>query len=231
MKELKEIEKELNLSFKNKDLLKNAFIHRSYLNEHTEEPLGNNERLEFLGDSVLSFIVSEHLYHTYPKNPEGDLTNFRASIVNARTLAKISQSLDLGEYLFLSKGEEATGGRTRQYLLANTFEALLGAIYLDLGLEKSHDFVHKYLIPSLDEIVEKELYKDFKSKFQESAQEKMGVTPNYKVLREEGPDHEKLFTIGVYLAEEMVSTGEGRSKQEAEQEAAKQALAKWGILR
>lgn len=230
MKDLKELEKKLNISFKNKSLLKNAFIHRSYLNEHPEERLGNNERLEFLGDSVLSFVVSEHLYERFPSHPEGDLTNFRASIVNARSLAKIGQELDLGEYLFLSRGEEATGGRSRTYLLANTYEALLGAIYLDQGIELSKRYVQKYLLPSLDEIISKRLYKDYKSHFQEMSQEGRGITPEYKILKEAGPDHEKEFTTGVYLGSRLISTGTGRSKQEAEQEAAKSAIANWESL-
>ncbi len=231
MKQLSELEKELDIQFKDKELLRNAFIHRSYLNEHTDEKLPNNERLEFLGDSVLSSVVSEYIYHKYPTHPEGDLTNFRASIVNAKILSRIAQELELGQYLFLSRGEEATGGRTRQYLLANTFEALLGAIYLDLGMESASAFVHRHLLPQLEDIVNNELYKDFKSKFQELAQEQRGVTPSYRVLKEEGPDHEKHFTTGVYVGEELIAKGDGRSKQQAEQEAAKAGLAKYQGLR
>ena len=227
MKPLNELEQELNLEFKSKDLLRNAFIHRSYLNEHSEEKIGNNERLEFLGDSVLSFIVSEYLFEKYPSHPEGDLTNFRASIVNAKILSNIAQELGLGEYLFLSRGEEATGGRVRQYLLANTFEALLGSIYLDLGIKAADGFVKKYLLPKLEDIIEKELYKDYKSKFQEMSQDEKNATPLYRIIKEEGPDHEKEFTTGVYIGEELVAQGFGRSKQQAEQEAAKAALAKW----
>lgn len=226
-----DLEKKINLKFKNKNILKNAFIHRSYLNEHTEEKLSNNERLEFLGDAVLSFIVSEYLYQEYPNHPEGDLTNFRAAVVNARSLARISESLELGKHLFLSRGEEATGGRNRQYLLANTFEALLGSIYLDQGVPAAKKFVEKYVLPSLKEIISQELYKDYKSRFQELVQETRGITPVYRVVKEEGPDHEKEFTTGAYLGEELVATGVGRSKQEAEQESAKSALAKFDILR
>lgn len=231
MLELNNLERELNLKFKNKETLRNAFIHRSYLNEHSEEELGNNERLEFLGDAVLSFIVSEYIYNKYPNHPEGDLTNFRASIVNAKVLSQIAQSLNLGEYLFLSRGEEATGGRSRQYLLANTFEALLGAIYLDQGMGEASKFVHKNLLPILADIVENQLYKDYKSKFQEIAQEQKGVTPVYRIIKEEGPDHEKEFTTGVYIGEELISQGVGRSKQQAEQEAARSGLAKWDKTR
>jgi ribonuclease-3 len=222
-----DIERKINIEFKDKSLLRNAFIHRSYLNEHPEEILSNNERLEFLGDSVLAFVVSEHLYRNYPKHPEGDLTNFRAAIVNAKSLAGAAKELDLGSYLLLSRGEEATGGRTRQYLLANTFEALLGAIYLDQGINAAKDFIYQFLLPSLPNIIEQELYKDYKSKLQELSQEKLGITPVYKVISESGPDHAKTFKMGVFLGEKITAEGEGTSKQTAEQEAAKKALAAW----
>jgi len=221
------IEKDLNLKFENKDLLKIAFIHRSFLNEHPEEELPHNERLEFLGDAVLGIIVSKHLYDSYPKHPEGDLTNFRSSLVNAKTLAKASSALNLGDFLFLSKGEESTGGRKRQYILANTLEALIGAIFLDQGLEETTNFVQKHLLVYLGEIIEKKLYKDFKSLLQEKAQEDLGVTPTYKLLGEEGPDHAKVFKIGVNVGKRKAAEGQGNSKQEAEQEAAKKALEKW----
>ncbi len=226
-----ELEKILGFSFKNKDLLKTAFIHRSYLNEHSEENLPHNERLEFLGDSVLGFIVSEHLYLKYPNHPEGDLTNFRSSLVNARTLAEISQKLSLGKFLLLSKGEEATGGRERQYILANTFESLLGAIYLDSGVKNAHQLISQHLLPELDQIISKKLYKDFKSGFQELAQEKRNITPTYRVLNEEGPDHNRTFTVGVFLNEEKIAQGSGKSKQLAEQVAASEAIAKLEEIR
>lgn len=221
---LDEFEKGLQLNFKNKDLLKTAFIHRSYLNEHAAEQLPHNERLEFLGDSVLGFIVSEYLFNKYPTRPEGDLTNFRSSIVNARTLAEVARKLNLGKYLLLSKGEEATGGRDRQYLLANTFEALLGAIYLDSGLEKAEKLIGDFLLPLLPEIIDKGSYKDFKSALQELAQEKVNITPTYKVLEEVGPDHDRTFKVGVFLGDKQVGSGGGKSKQQAEQEAASNAL-------
>jgi len=220
------LEKRLNLKFKNKDLLKTAFIHRSYLNEHPEETLPHNERLEFLGDSVLGFIVSEYLYQKFPKHPEGDLTNYRSSLVNAKTLSEVAKKIDLGKYLLLSKGEEATGGRERQYLLANTFEALLGAIYLDCGLKKAASLIKDKLLPELDQIISKKLYKDFKSAFQELSQEKKNITPTYRVLAEEGPDHNRTFTVGVYLGDEKIAEGTGKSKQSAEQAAAEAAIAK-----
>lgn len=225
--DLSKLEKSLKITFKNKELFRNAFVHRSFLNEHPEEALPNNERLEFLGDSVLSFVVSEYLYENYPTNPEGDLTNFRASLVNAKALSQIAGTLDLGSYLLLSRGEEASGGRNRQYLLANTFEALLGAIYLDNGVEVARKFVLDKVIPHLEPIIESKLYKDFKSLLQEQSQEKTGSTPTYKVLTEVGPDHAKTFTMGVFLEDKLLSSGHGQSKQEAEQEAAKKALESW----
>lgn len=224
--DLKNIEKEINIVFKQTSLLKTAFIHRSYLNEHPGEKLSHNERLEFLGDSVLGVIVSDYLYEKYPNKPEGDLTNYRSSIVNARILSQVAKELSLGKYLFLSKGEEETGGRDRQYILANTYESLLGAIYLDQGLEVSARFVRKNLITHLKEIVDKKLYKDFKSKLQELAQEKFNITPSYKVLSEQGPDHSKIFETGVYLNKKLIGKGVGNSKQNSEQEAAKNYLEK-----
>jgi len=224
---IEELEKSLSLKFKNKNSIKTAFIHRSYLNEHPEETLPHNERLEFLGDSVLGMLVSEYLYKKFPDHPEGDLTNFRSSLVNARILSQISSSLNLGTFLYLSKGEESTGGRTRQYILANTLEAFIGALFLDSGLEITNKFVLKYILPPLSEIIEKKLYKDFKSLLQERSQEEQGLTPIYKILKETGPDHEKTFLTGVYLGKKKISEGRGSSKQLAEQEAARIALEIW----
>jgi ribonuclease-3 len=225
--DFEKLQEEIKIEIADKELLRNAFIHRSFLNEHPEEKQPNNERLEFLGDSVLSFVVSEHLYQKYPDHPEGDLTNFRASLVNAKALSQIAAKLHLGEYLLLSRGEEASGGRSRQYLLANTFEALLGAIYLDKGTEVARDFVHKQVLPFLPKIIEDKTYKDFKSLLQEHSQEKKGATPIYRVTSEVGPDHAKTFTMGVYLGSTLLAEGAGQSKQEAEQEAAKKALENW----
>ncbi len=221
---LEDLEKSLKINFKDKELLKSAFIHRSFLNEHSEEKLPHNERLEFLGDSVLGFVVSEFLYKKYPDRPEGDLTNFRSSIVNARALAEVGRKLNLGKYLLLSKGEEATGGRERQYLLANTFEALLGAIYLDSGPAEASKLIHRELLPLLPEIITTGSYKDFKSGFQEQAQERLNTTPTYKVLEEIGPVHDRTFKVGVFLNDKQVGEGSGKSKQLAEQEAASAAL-------
>ena len=226
-KKLEELEKIIGVEFKNKKTLKTAFIHRSYLNEHPKDNLPQNERLEFLGDSVLGMVVSKHIYDKFPTHPEGDLTNFRSSIVNAKSLANEAANLKLGDYLYLSKGEDVTGGRSRQFILANTFEALIGALFIDLGLDHVRVFLNKYLLPKLDEIVEKKLYKDYKSKFQERVQEKVGTTPIYKVIEEKGPDHAKTFKIGVLVGRKKVAEGSGLSKQEAEQQSAKLALENW----
>ncbi len=226
-KALSDLEKKLKIKFKDKNLLRSAFIHRSYLNEHEEEKLPNNERLEFLGDAILGLVVSRHLYEVYPQSPEGDLTNYRSSLVNAKTLAKAAGSVGLGDYLFLSKGEEATGGRLRQYILANTFESLIGAIFLDSGILNVNTFIEENLLGFLSEIIEKKLYRDFKSQLQEKSQESYSLTPTYKLVSEKGPDHAKTFRIAVLLDKKKIAEGSGSSKQEAQQEAAKGALEKW----
>ncbi|RLC40220.1 MAG: ribonuclease III [Candidatus Nealsonbacteria bacterium] len=223
VKDFSQLEKKLNLSFKNKDLLVQAFCHRSYLNEHPDFYLDHNERLEFLGDAVLELIVTEHLYRNY-KVPEGELTNWRAALVNAQNLARIAKNLGFEDYLLLSKGEAQDTGKARQYILANTFEAFLGSLYLDQGLEKAREFVKTHLLPDLPRIIKEGLYKDAKSRFQEEAQERVKITPTYRVLKEWGPDHAKHFVMGVFLGEELVAQGEGSSKQEAEEEAAQNAL-------
>lgn len=226
MEDLFKLEKIIGVKFSDPTLLETAFTHRSYLNEHPGYKNPSNERLEFLGDSVLQFLTSEYLYKAYKNSPEGDLTNFRAAVVNTGSLAKESRSLGYGRFLLLSKGEEDSGGRDREYILANTFEAVLGAIYLNKGMKKSREFLEKNLFYKIREIVEKEQYKDFKSTFQELAQEREGVTPTYKVLAEWGPDHDKRFRVGVYLGKRLYGKGEGSSKQKAEEEAAKNALDK-----
>lgn len=226
MKEFNLLEKKLGLNFENKDLLQQAFVHRSYLNENPELGLEQNERLEFLGDAVLELVVTEYLYKKYPDKAEGDLTNWRAALVNAKMLSSLAEELGFNNFLLLSRGETKELGKARQYILANTFEALVGAVYMDAGYDQSEKFIKKYLLPKLPEIIEKRLYKDAKSHFQEEAQDKVGVTPMYKVMKEWGPDHKKKFTIGVYLGEELVAEGEGYSKQEAEEEAARAALEK-----
>lgn len=225
--DLSELEKKINIKFKNKDFLENAFIHRSYLNEHRNYRFGSNERLEFLGDAILEFITSEYLYNKFPEKEEGQLTAYRSALVCSKTLSKIAKNLDFGKYLFLSKGEEQTGGRSRAYILGNTFEAVLGSIYLDHGLKTAQTFVYKVLLPELEEIIVNQEYKDAKSELQELTQEKANITPHYEVLDEKGPDHNKWFQIGVFLNEERIGVGEGKNKQEAEQDAAEKALESW----
>jgi len=224
MKDFSSLEKKFNLKFKNKDLLIQAFIHRSYLNENPDFYLTHNERLEFLGDAVLELVVTEYLFKKYPAKPEGELTNWRAALVNAKILSAISRQVGFNDFLLLSRGEAKEMGKARQYILANTFEAFIGAVYLDKGYEFCRKFIEKYVISELPRILKERLFKDAKSLFQEKSQEKFGITPTYKVLKERGPDHAKCFIVGVFLKEEMISEGEGLSKQEAEEEAAKKAL-------
>ena len=224
MSEISKLEKSLGVKFTNKDLLTQAVVHRSYLNEHPEFKLDHNERLEFLGDAVLELVVTDHLYRTYP-NPEGELTNWRAALVNAIMLASICKDLDVEDFLYLSKGETAdVNSKARQYILANAMEAVIGAIYLDKGYEEARKFIHDKVISKLPEILENKLYEDPKSRFQEIAQDQVGVTPTYKVLEESGPDHAKHFVIGVFLKKDMVAKGEGLSKQEAQVAAAEEGL-------
>ena len=221
----KAIEKALGIQIKDDDLFITAFTHRSYLNEHPKHGHPSNERLEFLGDAVLQLLSSDFLYKHY-NNPEGDLTNFRAAIVCTESLAEEAERLGYGKFLLLSKGEAASGGRTKKYLLANTFEAVLGAMYLQEGLETCKTFVERELLYKMDKIVASHAYKDPKSEFQEKAQKLMGVTPTYVVLDSWGPDHAKTFKVGVYLSREEYGVGEGSSKQKAEQDAASKALDK-----
>lgn len=227
IKNLNKLENNLGLKFNDKGLLRQAFVHRSYLNEHPKCGLEHNERLEFLGDAVLELAVTKYLYENYP-NPEGELTIWRAALVNSKMLAKIASGLGFNDYLLLSKGEARDIGRARQFILANTFEALVGAIYLDQEFEKAREFIEKNLIAELPDILEKKLYHDPKSRFQEGAQDKMGITPTYEVLAESGPDHVKNFIVGVFLGEKMIAKGEGPSKQAAQEKAAKAGIKKKG---
>ena len=224
MKDFSLFEKKLELKFKNKDLLIQAFCHRSYLNEKPDFYLTHNERWEFLGDAVLELVVTENIYQNYPEKSEGELTNWRAALVNAKFLGKLARDLDFNDFLLLSKGEAKELGKARLYILANTFEALIGAVYLDRGYKTCQEFIKKHLMPKLPDILQKGSFKDAKSCFQEEAQERTGITPLYKVLEEWGPDHAKHFIIGVFLDKELVTKGEGSSKQEAEEEAARNAL-------
>jgi len=225
MKDFSSLEKKFNLKFKNKDFLIQAFTHRSYLNENPDFYLTHNERLEFLGDAVIELVVTEYLFKNYPEKPEGELTNWRAALVNAKILSEIARKLDFNDFLLLSKGEAKETGKARQYILANTFEAFVGSLYIDKGYETCQKFIEKNVIGELPRIIKNRLFKDAKSLFQEEAQEKVGITPTYKVLRQWGPDHAKHFIIGVFLRNKLVAEGEGSSKQEAEVAAAKKALA------
>jgi len=220
---LEDLAQKLGVKFNNLELLQQAVTHRSYLNEHRSYKLDHNERLEFLGDAVLELVVTEYLYNNY-KNPEGELTNWRAALVNGEMLAIISKALGVEEYLMMSRGEAKDTGRARQYLMANAFESITGAIYLDQGYDTSRDFIMKNVVTRLPEILESKSYMDPKSRFQEEAQDKVGVTPSYRVLEESGPDHDKKFVVGVYLDTEMVAKGEGQSKQEAQRHAAEKGL-------
>jgi len=217
-----------NLSFNNLAVLEQAFVHRSYLNEHKEIGIGHNERLEFLGDAVLELIITDYLYKTFPDKHEGDLTSYRAALVNANTLAIVAETVGVNQALLLSKGEARDMGRARNYILADTMEAVIGAIYVDRGYDTAHDFILKHIVPLLDGIIANASWIDAKSRFQEISQDKTGITPVYKTIKEEGPDHDKHFTVGVYLGDEVMGEGEGKSKQEAEQLAARDALHKKG---
>jgi ribonuclease-3 len=211
--------------FKNPKLLQLAFIHRSYLNE-AKDVRESNERLEFLGDSILSFVVSYHLYTTYPDFDEGILTNLRSLVVNTKSLAKTAKKLEFGKHLMLSHGEEDSGGRENDSILANTFEAVIGSLFIDQGIESVRTFLFAVLIPQIEEYVQKKVFKDPKSLLQEYVQARKQNSPLYKVLHEEGPAHAKQFTIGVFVGEDKVGEGTGKSKQEAEERAAEQALEK-----
>lgn len=224
MQDFSILEKKLGVKFKNKDLLKQAFTHRSYLNENSSLKLEHNERLEFLGDAVIELIVTEQLYKEYPEKAEGDLTNWRAALVNAKMLMSVAEELGFNDFLLLSRGESKEMGKARAYILANTFEAFLGALYLDSGYKPCDEFVKKNVLKNLPDIIKDGSYKDAKSKFQEESQERVSVTPNYKVIKESGPDHEKIFVVGVYLENELVAEGQGSSKREAEEAAAELAL-------
>lgn len=219
-----DFEKKTKITFKNKDLLKQAFIHRSYINENSGTKLSHNERLEFLGDAVLELIVTDFLYKKYPSYTEGELTALRSALVNAVIISEIALTIGMNDYLLLSKGEAKDNGKARQYILANTFEAYVGALFLDQGYDVVDSFVHKFLLPKTSEIVSKKLWRDAKSLVQEKAQEFVNFTPAYKVLHESGPDHDKHFTVGIYFGKDLIAEGKGKSKQEAEQKAAEVAL-------
>lgn len=222
-------EKRVSVSFKDKELLKQAFIHRSFINENPGSNLSHNERLEFLGDAVLELVVTDHLFRMYRSAPEGELTAYRSSLVNAVILSEVATTLGMNEFLLLSKGETKDMGKARMHILANTFESFTGALYLDQGYDVCAKFIGDALFGKLDEIVKKKLWRDPKSLIQEKAQEFVHLTPAYKVTAESGPDHDKHFTVGIYFGEELIASGKGKSKQEAETKAAEAALVakKW----
>jgi ribonuclease III len=217
-------EKKTGIFFKNKKLLEQAFIHRSYINENGGSKLSHNERLEFLGDAVLELIVTDFLYNKYPNRNEGELTAYRSALVNAVIIGEVAQDLKMNDYLLLSKGEAKDVGKARNYILANTYEAYVGAVYLDQGYEVARSFITDNLLSKLDMIIDKKLWRDSKSLVQEKSQEYLNVTPSYSVLNETGPDHDKNFTIGIFFGKEKIAEGKGHSKQEAEQSAAQAAL-------
>ncbi|MCK5591715.1 MAG: ribonuclease III [Candidatus Pacebacteria bacterium] len=223
-KDFSEFEKKIGVKFKDKNLLKEAFTHRSYINENRKCGWPHNERLEFLGDAVLELVVTDYLFYKYPENTEGELTSYRAALVNTQSISEGASLWGMNEYLLLSKGEAKDVGKARHYILANSFEAMIGAIYLDQGYEVAQEFIAKSLFHKTDEMVKKELWRDAKSRFQEKAQEFEGITPAYSITKESGPDHDKQFTVGVFLEEDLIVEGKGMSKQEAEQKAAQKAL-------
>lgn len=218
--------KQLGVSFNDLNLLIEALTHRSYLNEHRDYAGSHNERLEFLGDAVLELAATDFLFKKFPAKPEGDLTSYRAALVNTVSLAESAQAIGINDYLLLSKGEAKDTGRARDVILADAFEAIIGAIYLDAGYAGAEVFIAKNLYGKIDEVISKRSYQDAKSRFQESSQEKRSTTPRYETLSEEGPDHAKLFTVGVFIDTEEIARGEGQSKQEAEQAAAEAGLKK-----
>lgn len=219
------LEQIIGVRFRNKDLFYQALTHRSAVHERVSR--GHNERLEFLGDAVLQLVTTEYLYQLTDK-PEGELTSWRSALVQGNHLCEIGKELKLGQYLFLSRGEEASGGRDKDSTLANAVEALIGALYLDLGMDAARQFIHTFILTHLKQLLAKGAHRDEKSRFQEVAQEKTGITPTYQTLDETGPDHKKLFTCAVYIGEEKIAVGQGNTKQRAEQDAAKKALKEKG---
>jgi len=221
--DISKLEGKIDFVANDKNLLRQSMVHRSYLNEHRDFELDHNERLEFLGDAVLELVSTEYLYNNF-SNPEGELTNFRSALVNGKMLAQVAQEVGLEEHLMMSKGEEKDTGKARQYLLANAVEAVIGAIYLDQGYIPAKKFITERILSHMDDVLSDKLYQDPKSKFQEEAQEKIGITPSYRVEKDWGPDHDKHFVIGVYVGDEKIAEGEGTSKQSAQRRAAENGL-------
>ncbi len=220
----KELEKKLGVTFKNATLLKNALVHRSYLNENRSKELENNERLEFLGDAVLELIISAELFIKYPNKTEGELTSIRSAIVRTESLAQESRRLGIAEDILMSKGERDSGGQDKDFILANTYEAILGAIYLDLGIKECEEFIKRTVLKKLPRVISEELFIDPKTKIQELVQAKYKVTPVYKVIKEHGPDHDKSFTVALKVGNKVMAKGSGLSKQKAEEEAAQKGI-------
>lgn len=224
MKDLSTFENLIGVEFNNKTTLTQAFIHRSYINENPKSGLVHNERLEFLGDAVIELVITDHLYRNFPEHSEGELTAYRSALVNAVIMGEAARELGMNDYLLLSKGEQKDNGRARQTILANTFESFVGALYLDQGYSSCIKFVSDNLLNRLPGIIATKSWKDAKSRIQEEAQERVGVTPSYHVVAENGPDHDKYFTIGIFFGDKKIAEGKGRSKQEGEQKAAFAAL-------
>jgi len=224
------IEKTIGVKFKNKALLKKAFTHRSYLNEHSKLNLSSNERLEFLGDAILELWVSDQIFNRFPNHPEGYLTNFRAKVVFTESLAKIAQKLNLGSFLLLSRGEGKEGGRQNRSLSANTLEALIGAIYEDQGLRAVQGFLKKNILPQIKKITKEPILKDYKSLLQEVIQKKGKIAPDYRLIKSSGPDHNKTFVFTVLADNRRVGEGKGKTKQTAQQNAAQKALESLNII-
>lgn len=224
MKDFSPFEQSIGITFTNKKLLEQAFLHRSYINENPRSGLEHNERLEFLGDAVVEIIVTDFLYRNYPQSTEGELTAYRSALVNAVVIGDVARNLQMNDYLLLSKGESKDTGRARHTILANTYESFVGALYLDQGYEVSLHFVTTTLLPRLSEILAKKSWRDPKSRVQEEAQERVGVTPSYQVLGETGPDHDKYFNVGIFFGDKKIAEGKGKSKQEAQTAAAVAAL-------
>lgn len=223
-KSLQKLEDKIDVDFEDKQILQKAVTHRSYLNENPNEDINHNERLEYLGDAVLELITTDYLYEEYPDRPEGELTAIRAALVNTDSIAEAAVEVGLEPHLRLSKGEQEDTGRGRQFILANTYEAVIGAVYKDQGYHQAKKFVDWSLLKKADEIIARDSWRDPKSVFQEQAQDQVSITPEYKTLKEEGPDHDKVFTVGVFLEDEKVAEGKGKSKQEAESAAAEKAM-------
>ena len=221
------LEKKIGIGFKNKDVLAEALTHRSYLNEYANGALPHNERLEYLGDAVLELVITHELFKKFPEYMEGQLTVLRAALVNAQMLSKIAENIGLGDFMRMSRGERKVTGKARELILANAIEAVIGAIYIDQGIDAVKKFILKFIWTHLDDIVKNKSYKDSKSELQEIIQERLKVTPTYKVTEESGPAHKKTFKVGVYFGDKFIADGVGASKQEAEVEAARNALKKY----